>query len=145
MAVVLAAQVVLASTPTHGTRFVENSGSNGIGHVLSTLGDRLTIGWRLLLRDPFAFVPVLGLPVTLAILLRPPAVLRSAFDRRPEWRTALVVLVLVSMVAYVVNDTGPAAVGLGWGLAVAGILYLPLWETSRRVSPAPPNRPVVPV
>jgi hypothetical protein len=145
MAVVLAAQVVLASTPTHGTRFVENSGSNGIGHVLSTLGDRLTIGWRLLLRDPFAFVPVLGLPVTLAIVLRPPPVLRSAFDNRPEWRTALVVLVLASMVAYVVNDTGPAAVGLGWGLAVAGILYLPLWETGRRVASAPPHRPAVPV
>ncbi|MDP9340812.1 MAG: hypothetical protein M3Q23_01630 [Actinomycetota bacterium] len=144
MAVVLAAQVVLASTPTHGTRFVENSGSNGIGHVVATLGDRLLIGWRLLLRDPFAFVPVLGLPVTLAVLLRPPPVLRLAFDRRPEWRTALIVLVMASIVAYVVNDTGPAAVGLGWGLAVAGILYLPLWETSRSTVPTPAGRPAVP-
>jgi hypothetical protein len=83
--------------------------------------------------------------VTLAILLRPPAVVRSAFDRRPEWRTALVVLVLASMVAYVVNDTGPAAVGLGWGLAVAGMLYLPLWDTSRHSAPEPAGRPSVPV
>jgi len=145
MGVVLAAQVVLAGTPTHGTRFVENTGSNGIGHVLGTLGDRLLIGWRLLLRDPFAFVPVLGLPVTLAVLLRPPTVLRSAFGHQPEWRTALIVLVLASIVAYVVNDTGPAAVGLGWGLAVAGILYLPLWDTSRHRAPKPATRPAVPV
>jgi hypothetical protein len=131
MGVVLAAQVLLASTPTHGTRFVENTGSNGIGHVATTIGDRLLIGWRLLLRDPFAFVPVLGLPVTLAVLSWPPPVLRRSFARLPAWRTALVVLVVASMVAYVVNDTGPAAVGLGWGLAVAGILYLPLSELSR--------------
>jgi hypothetical protein len=136
MAVVLAAQVVLASTPTHGTRFVENSGTNGIGHVLATLGDRLLIGWRLLVRDPFAFVPVLGLPVTLAVLLRPSGALRQAFGRHPEWRTALIVLVVASIVAYVANDTGPAAVGLGWGLAAAGILYLPLWEWSRPAASA---------
>ncbi len=139
MAVVLAAQVVFGSTPTHGTRFVENAGSNGIGHLFDTFKDRLLIGWRLLLRDPFAFVPVLGLPVALVVVLRPPPVVRAGFGRHPEWRTALAVLVLASMVAYVVNDTGAAAVGLGFGLAAAGILYLPLAEMSRgtRTSPGP--------
>ena len=60
--------------------------------------------------------------------LRPPGPMRPAYLRHPEWRDAMVILVLASIVAFVGNDTGAAAAGFGFGLAIAGILYLPLAE-----------------
>jgi hypothetical protein len=141
MAAVLAANVWLASSPTHATALVEHGGGSGgiVHHVL----DRLAIGWRLLLLSPFSWIPVLGLFVALAFLLRPTPVLRAGFERHPSWHRALLTLVLASMVAYVVNDTGVAAIGLAFGLAVTGIFYLPLLEpepnsrSSRTQAPRP--------
>ena len=62
----------------------------------------------------------------------PPATLRAAFSRYPAWRDALLVLVVGSMIAYVANDSGAAAAGWGFGLAVAGIFYVLLVEDSWR-------------
>ena len=130
LALVFAANVLLTSAPTHATRFVEGAGQRG---VLHTVAERLGTSWRLLTRYPATWIIAVGLPLTLWTALRPPRPMRAAFDRHPEWRDAMVVLVLASMVAFVGNDTGAAAAGFGFGLAVAGILYLPIAEraTSR--------------
>jgi hypothetical protein len=123
LAMVFAANVVLASAPTHATRFVEGAGQRG---VFQTLAERLGTSWRLLTRYPVTWIIALGLPLTLWLALRPPGPMRPAFARHPAWRDAMVVLVLASMVAFVGNDTGAAAAGFGFGLAIAGILYLPI-------------------
>ena len=99
--------------------------SNYVSH---TVAERLGTSWRLLTRYPATWIIAVGLPLTLWTALRPPRPMRAAFDRHPEWRDAMVVLVLASMVAFVGNDTGAAAAGFGFGLAVAGILYLPIAE-----------------
>jgi hypothetical protein len=124
MAVVLGAQL-LASTPTHGTRFVEGAGGRSLW---STIAERFGTSWRLLTRYPLTWVILAGLPFCLWLVVRPPGPMRPAFERYPEWRDAMVVLVLASIVAFVGNDTGAAAAGFAFGLAIAGILYLPLAE-----------------
>ena len=123
MALVLVAQIVLASTPTHGTRFVEGAGGRSLW---GTVAERLGTSWRLLTRYPLTWIILAGLPACLWLVLRPPAAMRPAYERHPEWRDAMVVLVLASIVAFVGNDTGAAAAGFGFGLALAGILYLPM-------------------
>jgi hypothetical protein len=127
-ALVILANRYLTSTPTHVTRLAEGAGNRDLLHALL---DRLAIGWRLLLHNPFGFIPVVGLPICLWLAVRAPGTLKESFERHPEWRSAMVVLVLASIVAYVVNDTGVAAAGLGFGLALAGILYLPLAERAK--------------
>jgi hypothetical protein len=79
---------------------------------------------------------VLGLVPLLYVVLRPTPTVRSAFTRYPAWRDALLVLVVSGMVAYVANDSGAAAAGWGFGMAVAGILYLPLVEETWRTDTA---------
>ncbi|MEX1047304.1 MAG: hypothetical protein WD050_07910 [Actinomycetota bacterium] len=117
----------LAPAATHITGFVEEGGG-GPGGILQAFLDRLGIGWDLLMRNPFAFVPVVGVLACLWLVLRPPRPIRESLDRYPQWRTALLVIVLGSIVAYFVNDTGPAAAGLGFGLAIGGLFYVPLAE-----------------
>ncbi len=119
---VLLANRFLASTPTHITRFEEAGG--GLGHVLRTIGDRLLVGWRLIVRNPFALVPVLGVPASLFAVLRPATPVREALERHPEWRDAILVILLASAVAYLANDSGAAACGLGFGLGLGGLLYV---------------------
>jgi hypothetical protein len=131
MALVLAAQVVLASTPTHGTRFVEGAGGRSLW---GTVSERLGTSWRLLTRYPLTWIILAGLPFCLWLALRPPGPMRPAFERYPQWRDAMVVLVLASIVAFVGNDTGAAAAGFGFGLAIAGILYLPLAVRADRLA-----------
>lgn len=111
----------LATTPTHVTGL---EAADGIGALWSTLVRRLGIGWDLIERNPFAIVPVMGVLVTLAVVLRPPAAVADPLERRPAWRDALLVILLASVVAYVANDTGPAALGLGFGLGLGGLLYV---------------------
>jgi hypothetical protein len=130
MALVAAAHAWLADTPTHGTRFAQAVGDEGIGEVVRVALRRLSIGWRLVVDVPFAAIPVLGLPVCLWAILRPWGPVGEAIARHPEWRLALIVITVGSIVALFANDTGPAAAGLGFGMAAAGILYLPLVEES---------------
>lgn len=128
--VIVGAVVVLVAhrfspLPTHVTRFEETEGAGG---VWATFVDRLGVGWRLIRRNPFALVPVVGVLATLAAVLRPPASMRESLARHPAWRDALLVMLLTSVVAYVVNDSGPAACGLGFGMALGGLLYVSVAE-----------------
>src|SRR5205823_1079151 len=123
LAVVVGANLIWATHPTHGTHFVEHAPSRGWSGFGRFLWDRLLVGWHLLLHAPLSWIPVLGLVPLLLVVLRPPPTIRAAFDRYPAWRDAMLVLVVTSMIADVVNDSGPAAAGWGFGLAVAGIFY----------------------
>jgi hypothetical protein len=109
---------------THVTRFEQNV--EGIGGVLEEFVDRLQVGFDLIARNSAALVPVLGLPVVLYVVLRPPAPIRETFERWPAWRDALLVTILAGIVAYVVNDSGPAAAGLAFGLGLGGMLGVSL-------------------
>jgi hypothetical protein len=123
MALVFGANVWLSSAPTHATRFVEGAGNR---NLIETITDRLSTSWDLLTRYPLTWIVATGLPICLWLALRPPSRMRRAFDHHPEWRDAMVILALASIVAFVGNDTGAAAAGFGFGFAIAGILYLPL-------------------
>jgi hypothetical protein len=122
----------LSSLPTHVTRFEESAGAGG---AWSVFVDRLGVGWRLIERNPFALVPVVGLLATLGAVLRPPAVIGPSLARHPAWRDALLVLLLASVVAYVVNDSGPAACGVGFGMALGGLLYVSVAERTWKMVP----------
>jgi hypothetical protein len=136
LAVVVGANLLWATHPTHGTRFVENAPARGWSGAVRLFWDRLLVGWRLLVHAPLAWVPVLGLVPVLYVVLRPPPTLEAAFTRYPAWRDALLVLIVGSMVAYIANDSGAAAAGWGFGMAVAGILYVPLVEETWRMDTA---------
>jgi hypothetical protein len=123
MAIVLLAHR-LSPFATHVTRFEETA--RGIGGVWQTFTDRLLVGWRLLERNPFGSIPVLGLPVVVFVALRPPAPVREAFDAFPVWRDVVLVTALGGIVAYVANDSGAAACGEAFSLALGGMLYLSL-------------------
>jgi hypothetical protein len=122
-AVTLVAHAV-APVATHVTRF--ESGVEGVGGVLETIVDRLEVGFDLIAGSPAAIAPVLGLPVVLFIVLRPPSVIGRSFVARPAWRDAVLVTILAGIVAYLANDTGPAAAGLAFGLGLGGMLGVSL-------------------
>jgi hypothetical protein len=109
---------------THVTRFEEQAG--GLAGVFEKIGDRLQVGFDLIARNPFALVPVLGLPIAIAAVLRPPTPLRPSLQRSPAWRDAILVTLLAGVVAYLVNDSGPAAAGLAFGLGLGGLLGVSL-------------------
>jgi hypothetical protein len=122
-AVILVAHAV-SPVATHVSRFEENV--SGIGGVLERFVDRLQVGFDLIARSPAAVIPVLGLPVLVFFVLRPPAAVRPSFEARPAWRDAVLVIALAGIVAYVVNDSGPAAAGLAFGLSLGGMLGVSL-------------------
>jgi hypothetical protein len=119
----------LAPTPTHITAFTESGG----GGILHTISSRLGVGWDLLMRNPFGFIPVIGILVLLVIVLKPTKAIGESFAAYPAWRTAMLVLVLTSVVAYFANDTGVAASGQGFAMALAGLLYVPLAMIPRKM------------
>ena len=124
-AAVLLAHRFLTATPTHGTRFVEESARSLTG-LWGTFVDRLGVGFRLIALNPFALVPVVGLPIVLVVALRPPHTCRAAFQRNPEWRHVVLVLSLGGIVAYLVNDSGPAAGGQAFATSVAALVWVSL-------------------
>jgi hypothetical protein len=122
-AVILAAHAI-SPFETHVTRFEEQAG--GLADVFEKFGDRLQVGFDLIARNPFALIPVLGLPIAIAAVLRPPAALRPSLERSPAWRDAILVTLLAGVVAYLVNDSGPAAAGFAFGLGLGGLLGVSL-------------------
>lgn len=132
MVLVIAAHA-LSPTPTHGTRFLQDV--DGVGGLLSKLGDRLLIGLRLIARNPLASLPVLGVPVCLYLVVRPRGVLREALEASAAWRDAIVVALLASVVAYLGNDTGASAAGLGFGSALGGMLHVSMARASWKMGP----------
>ncbi len=121
-AVTLLANAVLPGAPTHITTFVQDGGDGIVGTVLHRLGT----GLDLIARNPFALAPVIGIPLTLRAVLRPVAPIRASFERHPGWRQALLTILWGGVVAYLANDTGAAALGLAFGTALAGLLFVSL-------------------
>jgi hypothetical protein len=115
---------VLAPAETHISRFAEEAG--GVSDLWERFVERLGVGARLIANNPFALVPVVGVIATLVVVLRPPARVRETFVAHPGWRDALVTILLGSAVAYVANDSGAAALGLGFGTALAGLMFVSL-------------------
>ena len=122
-ALILAAHAI-SPFETHVTRFEEQA--DGLGGVVERVWDRLQVGFDLIARNPFALIPVVGLPIAIAAVLRPPAALRPSLQRSPAWRDAILVTLLAGVVAYLVNDSGPAAAGLAFGLGLGGLLGVSL-------------------
>ena len=105
--------------PTHIARASEDATAGG---VAADLGRRLEIGARLIAEQPAAAIPVAGTAVGLALITRPPRRLASAFDQAPGTRDAALAIGVASVVAFIANDTGAAALGLGFGL-MAVVLF----------------------
>lgn len=122
--VVVVAHRYLTSAATHITAFSEHTG--GVAGLWDKFVDRLGLGADLIADNPFALVPVVGVLVMLGVVLRPPAPIRRSFDAEPAWRLALLTIVVGSVVAYLVNDSGAAAVGEGLTTSLAGMLYVSL-------------------
>jgi hypothetical protein len=121
---VVIAHRFLTSAPTHITTFSEHTG--GIRGAWDTFVDRLGVGTDLIASNPFALLPVIGVLLMLVVVLRPPGPVRASFDEEPVWRLALLAIVVASVVAYLVNDSGAAAVGEGLTTSLAGMLYVSL-------------------
>ncbi len=109
---------------THVTRFEEEVG--GLGGVIEEFLDRLQVGFDLIARNPLALIPVLGLPAAILAVLRPPSALRPSLEGSPAWRDAILATLLTGVVAYVLNDSGPAAAGFAFGLGLGGLLGVSL-------------------
>jgi hypothetical protein len=109
----------LTDRPTHITAAVQGGGP---AEAIDRVVDRLGIGVRLIADSPFALIPVVGTLVLLPIVLRPPRAVSATFARSDAWRDAMLVLVLGSIVAYLVEDTGAAALGFGFVLALSGLV-----------------------
>ncbi len=124
-ALVVFAHRFLTDAPTHITRFAESSG--GITGILEKTIDRLEIGVRLVADQPPALIPVVGTLVALVVVLsRPPGALRAGFALEPDARSAALTILLGSVVAYLANDTGAAALGLGFGTAMVTLFAVSL-------------------
>jgi hypothetical protein len=122
MAAIIAVHRYLSTFPTHITYFAEGESGGLVGTVLH----RLQVGVDLIAANPFALIPVAGVPVCLWIVLRPPGPIREGLERTPVWRQAILVILAASVVAYVANDSGAAALGLGFGTGLGALLFVSL-------------------
>jgi hypothetical protein len=120
----------LTERPTHITAFLEHTSS--VSGVLDRLSGRLEIGFDQLVDTPLAAIPVVGTFLLLVLVLRPPPAIARSFEGHDAWRDAVLVIHLGSIVAYLANDTGAAALGFGFGFALSGLLDVSL-ATARRM------------
>ncbi|MGZ8651404.1 MAG: hypothetical protein ACXWX5_04410 [Actinomycetota bacterium] len=121
---VVIAHRFLTSAATHITTFSEHAG--GIQGLWDWLVHRLGVGADLIATNPFALLPVIGVLLMLVIALRPRGPVRESFEEAPVWRLALLTIAAASVVAYLVNDSGAAALGEGLTTSLAGMLYVSL-------------------
>jgi hypothetical protein len=127
-ALVIFAHRELTDAPTHITRFAASPG--GVSGIFERVIDRLQIGLRLLTDQPPALIPVVGTPLALLFVMRrPPAPLRAGFEQEPSARPAAITILIASIVAYLANDTGAAALGLGFGVAMVCLFAVSLAST----------------
>jgi hypothetical protein len=135
LGVVLLANRYLPGTPTHATTFVEGTDS-GIGGVLREFGDRLSVGLDQVRKAPAALIPLLGLPIILALVLKRPGPVGWGLEAAGTgWQHALIVLTLAGMVAFFVNDTGLAAAAPVFLYAMSGMAYPALLVSAARAGP----------
>ncbi|MGH2555227.1 MAG: hypothetical protein ACRDHO_05870 [Actinomycetota bacterium] len=139
---VLLANRYLPGTPTHATRFVETTGNN-LGDAVRAYGDRLTVGFEQLRDAPAAWIPLLGLPVILALVLARPGPVGWGLERAGRrWTHVLVILTLAGVVAFFANDTGLAAAAPVFLYAFSGLAYPAfLAATERRGTDVPVESP----
>ncbi|HEX6264392.1 MAG TPA: hypothetical protein VF036_03825 [Actinomycetota bacterium] len=123
----------LTGRSTHVTAFLEET--DGVMGAIERQLDRLGVGLDLIAGNPLAAIPVVGTLVLLLIVLRPwPAIARS-FEGHDAWRDAVLVILLGSVIAYLAEDTGAAAVGFAFGFALSGLLGVSLAAARGKMSP----------
>ena len=122
----------LTRRSTHVTAFLDET--DGVMGAIERQLERLGVGLDLIADNPLAVIPVVGTLVLLVIVLRPrPAIARS-FEGHDAWRDALLVILLGSVVAYLAEDTGAAAVGFAFGFALSGLLGVSLAAARGKMS-----------
>jgi hypothetical protein len=124
MATVAVMHRYLTDRPTHVTAFLEET--SGIVGAIERQLERLGVGLDLIADNPFALIPVVGTLVLLVLVLRPPVAIARSFEGHDAWRDAVLVILLGSIVAYLFEDTGAAAVGFGFGFALSGLIDVSL-------------------
>jgi len=124
MAAIAVMHRYLTERPTHITAFLEHTSS--FSGVLDRLTGRLGIGFDQLTDTPLAAIPVVGTLVLLILVLRPPPAIARSFEGHDVWRDTALVILLGSIVAYLANDTGAAALGFGFGFALSGLIDVSL-------------------
>jgi hypothetical protein len=114
----------LTDRPTHVTVFLEET--EGILGAIERQLERLGVGLDLIADNPLALIPVVGTLVLLVVVLRPPPAIARSFEGHDAWRDAVLVIGLGSIVAYLAEDTGAAAVGFAFGFALSGLIQVSL-------------------
>jgi hypothetical protein len=130
MAAIAVMHRYLTERPTHITAFLEHTSS--FSGVIDRLTGRLGIGFDQLTDTPLSAIPVVGTLALLILALRPPPAIARSFEGHDAWRDAVLVILLGSIVAYLANDTGAAALGFGFGFALSGLIDVSL-ATARRM------------
>lgn len=94
---------------THVSRAVTDA--DGVFSALEVFWRRLLLNVEETSAAPAAWLAVLGLPVWLAVAIRPPARLRPVLEANPAWRRAVIVLAVGGILGFLLNDTfGMAAI-----------------------------------
>ena len=120
----------LTDRSTHVTAFLEET--DGVVGAIERQLERLGVGLDLIADNPLALIPVVGTLVLLVIVLRPPTAIAQSFEGHDAWHDALLVIALGSIVAYLAEDTGAAAVGFAFGFALSGLIDVSL-DSARRM------------
>jgi hypothetical protein len=132
LAAVAAMHRFLTDRPTHVTAFLEET--DGIAGAIARQFERLGVGLDLIADNPFALIPVVGTLVLLVVVLRPPSAIAPSFEGHDAWRDAVLVILLSSIVAYLAEDTGAAAVGFAFGFTLSGLVDVSLASARRMMA-----------
>jgi hypothetical protein len=117
-AVVLVLLHRLSPAPSHVTRAVEEAG--GLGGILATFWDRLSLNVEATARTPAVWLALLAVPVALWVAWHRIGPFGPSLESNPAWRDALLVLAGGAILGYLLNDTygmtGVAFIYLAFGL-----------------------------